>query len=490
MKLQVRFSLFTVVLVALIVAITSAFTLYFLQYFLRLEMKRNQTALLNGLRKVCEESTITHDDLLLVNYTTSLDKTVKGLVYASFYDLRRQLTVGSSPVFKRLFADEKTRASPLPAGVEFHTLSDAEKGKVLDVSTKVVLENRTIGVARLGFDVSVLESSLQETIRQIQRYVMVGASIALALGLALAVWLALQLTHPIEELARGAQAIGKGHLDTQIAITRKDELGSLAEEFNSMAVKLKELDKLKDDFVSSVSHELRSPLAAISGYVELLTSRPLEDINPEKRQKAFTIIQESTSRLTHFINDILDLAKIKAGRVELRKMPFNLKKAADEIISLFTPVFEKRGLVPYVDVAPDIPVIFIDEDKIRQVMTNLVSNALKFTPTGGKVSIIGRLQGGDVLVTVADTGVGIPKESLQDVFDRFKQVGGQNGKTAGVPKGTGLGLAIAKGIVEAHGGKIWVESELNKGSEFKFTLPRQASVSEERVAVAKGLFGK
>jgi signal transduction histidine kinase len=490
MKLQMRFSIFTVVLVAFIVTITSAFTLYFLQYFLRLEMKRNQIALLNGLRKVCEESTITHDDLLLINYTTSLDKTVKGLVYASFYDVRRQLTVGSSPVFQRLFADEKTRAAPVPGDVEFHTLSDSEKGNVLDVATKVILDGQEVGVARLGFDVGVLESSLRETIRQIQRYVMVGASIALVFGLASAVWLTLQLTRPIQELAEGAQAIGKGNLDTQIPITRKDELGSLAEEFNSMAVRLKELDRLKDDFVSSVSHELRSPLAAISGYVELLTSRPLEDINPDKRQKAFSIIQESTSRLTHFINDILDLAKIKAGRIELRRMPFNLRKAADEIISLFAPVFEKRGLVPCVDVAPDVPVIFIDEDKIRQVMTNLVSNALKFTPSGGKVSIIGRLQGDDVLVSVADTGVGIPKESLQDVFDRFKQASGQNGKMTGVPKGTGLGLAIAKGIVEAHGGKIWVESELNKGSEFKFTLPRQAPAVEERVTAAQGLFGK
>jgi signal transduction histidine kinase len=490
MKLRARFSLFTVILVAAIVMVTSVFTMYFLQYFLRIEMRRNQAALLNSLRKICEESVITHDDLLLINYTTSLNKTVKGLAYASFYDARRQLTIGSSPVFQRLFASDQARRELPATDAQARMLTDSEVGGVLDISTKVVLNGRLIGVARLGFDVRVLEASLKDTVRRIQRIVGAGALVALGLGLASAVWLALQLTRPIHELAQGAQAIGRGDLETRIPVNRADELGSLAQEFNHMAVKLKELDRLKDDFVSSVSHELRSPLAAISGYVELLTSRPLEEITFEKRQKAFSIIQESTSRLTHFINDILDLAKIKAGRIELRRMPFDLKKAANEIMGLFAPVFEKKGLTVGVDVSRDVPVISVDEDKIRQVLTNLVSNAIQFTPRGGNISVSGRLESGQVLVSVADTGVGIPRDSLKNIFDRFKQANGQKERAPGLSKGTGLGLAIAKGIVEAHGGHIWVESELDKGSEFKFTLPRELQAAEGGVAAARDLFGK
>lgn len=489
MKLRTRFSLFTVALVAIVVAITSVFTIYFLQQLLRLEMKGNQLSLLNNFRKVCEESIITHDDLLLINFTASLNKTVPGLVYASFYDSRRALTLGSSPVFQRLFRSIEVRSAS-PPETRWTVLKDPEVGSVLDVATPVTFEGKERGTARLGFDVRVLEASLRKTVERIQRIVGAVALVAMAIGLGSALWLALQLTRPIHQLAQGAQAIGEGRLETQIPVNRRDELGFLAQEFNSMAIKLKELDQLKDDFVSSVSHELRSPLAAISGYVELLMSRPLDEISPEKRQKAFGIIQESTSRLSHFINDILDLAKIKAGHIELRKMPFDIRKAADEIKGLFAPVFEKKELAFHVDVAPDVPVIPADEDKIRQVITNLVSNALKFTPSGGRIGIVARANGRDVVVSVTDTGIGIPVESLKDVFDRFKQVKGQKDRMPSAPKGSGLGLAIAKGIVEAHGGRIWVESEFNKGSQFKFTLPKESAAVGVGVTAAKGLFGK
>jgi signal transduction histidine kinase len=129
--------------------------------------------------------------------------------------------------------------------------------------------------------------------------------------------------------------IGEGNLDTQLNINRNDEIGLLAREFNIMAVKLRELDQLKDAFVSSVSHELRSPLTAISGYVELLTLKPINELNPEKTKKALEIIQESTTRLTQFVNDILDVAKIKAGKMEIHKTPFDTRATCDSVFGLF-----------------------------------------------------------------------------------------------------------------------------------------------------------
>jgi signal transduction histidine kinase len=263
-------------------------------------------------------------------------------------------------------------------------------------------------------------------------------------------------------------------LDTHINVNRKDEIGFLADEFNIMAVKLKELDQLKDDYVSSVSHELRSPLAAISGYVELMTRKPLEQIPVEKRTKAFGIIQESTTRLTGFINDILDLAKIKAGRVDIRKTNVHLGKSIEEIVGLFAPLFEKKKITGTVAVPAELPILALDEEKMKQVVTNLISNAYKFTPEGGRITVSAEDSGETITVAVTDTGIGIPKDYVNQLFERFKQVPGTREKMGG-PKGTGLGLAIAKGIVEAHGGKIWVESEVGQGSSFKFTLPKAAT---------------
>jgi signal transduction histidine kinase len=473
-KLRSRLSLFTVLIMTFVVAGTSLSTVYFLRLLLFQETRVNQRALLNNFRKVCEEALITHDDVLLFNYLNSLTKTVPGLVYASFVDTDRQLIIGRTDAFSQIFPDIG-RAASLPNSPDKDgdvSLQQTQSGdKVEDLATVVTLEGVRYGVARVGILQTVIENSVRDKTARIQRIVYMVSAAAFFFGLLAALWMAATLTHPIHLLAEGAKSLGDGNLDTQIAIRRNDEIGVLADEFNIMAVKLKELDQLKDDFVSSVSHELRSPLSAISGYVELLTSKPLEQIVPEKRTKAFNIIQESTSRLTGFINDILDLAKLKSGRVEVRKGPFSVKQAAEEILGLFAPLFEKKKLQSYSYVDASVPVIQADEEKLKQVITNLVSNALKFTPEGGAISISCQDDPDKLTVSVSDTGIGIPKDYLGQIFERFKQVPGTREKIGG-PKGTGLGLAIAKGIVEAHGGKLWAESEMGKGSTFRFTLPK------------------
>lgn len=476
MKLRTRLSLFTVLLMSLVVAGTSASTVYFLRKLLFEEARANQLALLNNFKKVCEEALITHDDVLLFNYTNSLSKTVPGIVYAAFVDVDRQLIIGKTDAFSQIFSDITQAASVQSdaAGGSIQTFKTISNESVEDLSIPVTLEGVKYGVARVGILQTVIESAVKEKTQRIQRIVFYVSGVAFFIGLLVALWTAAQLTRPIHLLAEGAKSLGDGNLDTQIDIDRNDEIGLLANEFNIMAVKLKELDQLKDDFVSSVSHELRSPLSAISGYVELLMSKPLEQIVPEKRTKAFSIIQESTSRLTQFINDILDLAKLKSGRVEIRKSPLNIKQSAEEILGLFAPLFEKKKIQSYSYIDSTVPIIQADEEKIKQVITNLVSNALKFTPEGGAISIAVQEDSDKLTVGVSDTGIGIPKDYLGQIFERFKQVPGTREKIGG-PKGTGLGLAIAKGIVEAHGGKIWAESETGKGSTFKFTLPKAAS---------------
>jgi signal transduction histidine kinase len=166
------------------------------------------------------------------------------------------------------------------------------------------------------------------------------------------------------------------------------------------------------------------------------------------------------------------LAKIKSGRVEVRKTPFSVQKACEEILGLFAPLFEKKKLQAKLQMG-NLPLVPADEDKLKQVITNLVSNALKFTPEGGSITLAAQEDAEKLTISVIDTGIGIPKEFVGQIFERFKQVPGT--RQTGGPKGTGLGLAIAKGVVEAHGGKIWVESEAGKGSRFRFTLPKTDS---------------
>jgi histidine kinase len=474
MKLRTRFGFFTVLLVTAVVGGISLSMVVLLRKLFTAENTQTQMTAMDNFRKVCEESVILADPVIADSYSRSLKKRLPGLAYAVFVRRDLNLVVGRDENFDHFFSTAAAVYIGDRKGSEALTLTwrDPQSGPVRDLSVDIRNNDRVVGVARIGFFQDLMDAEVSEKTARVQGIVLVVSGVGLGFGLLAALTLSAQITRPVALLADAARRLGRGELDTQIRLQREDELGVLAAEFNEMAVKLKELDRLKDEFVSSVSHELRSPLAAISGYVELLARKPLDQIVPEKREKAFRIILESASRLTQFINDILDLAKIKAGRVEVRKTPFRLRQAAEDVLGLFHPLFEAKKLRGVCDVNGAIPSLFADEEKVRQVLTNLVSNAYKFTPEGGSVTVGAQTDGKAVTVTVADTGVGIPREYVGRIFERFKQVPGP-GRQAG-PKGTGLGLAIAKGIVEAHGGKIWAESEAGQGSRFRFTLPLDA----------------
>ncbi len=459
-----------------VVAITGLSTVFTLRHFLRGEMHQSQETWFANFRGACTDAVYLGDDLAIQATSESLEKSVPELAYAVFIDESRGgIQLGgleSLQRFKKLSprcaTDEKSGTSPIVR----ESQSGEEKWlHYCEPLTEVnVRGDRINGIVFLGFNVNLMEARLESIIDRIWPKLLWSMCLVLIVGLMVAFFLAKKLTGPISNLTEGAKAIGEGHWDTRIPVESADELGFLAHEFNLMAMKLKEFDQLKDDFVSSVSHELRSPLAAISGYAELLRGKPIEDIAPDKREKALSIIQESTSRLAHFINDILDLAKLKSGHVEVRRKPFRLRTVVEEIAGLFQPLLEKKDINCFVDIPESVPSLLVDDEKIRQVITNLLSNALKFTPSQGKIRIIARNQTDFVQISVEDTGMGIPDDQKEAVFERFRQVKTSTTAVTG-QKGTGLGLAIAKGNVEAHGGRIWVESELGKGTKVHFTIP-------------------
>lgn len=470
MKLRTRLSLFTGIIIVALVGGVSLSILHLLQKVFLEEVRANQKTALKNFSRVCEESLVLRDPVIVVSYTESLSKSLPGLAYAVFAHVEFQRVFGENPKFQE-FYPFFSHAMEAPSGEQ---VLRSPKGELIqEVSAPVMRGDLLAGMVRVGFYQNYVDATVAEKVVRVQGIVFLVAGISLVLAVLATIVMSAQITRPLNKLATGAKAIGEGNLDTQIHVGRNDELGFLAHEFNIMAIRLKELDQLKDEFVSSVSHELRSPLAAISGYVELMTRKPLEQIPVEKRTKAFNIILDSTTRLTQFINDILDLAKLKAGRVDIRKTAFNAGKALEETLGLFQPLLDKKRMTGRVNAPADLPTVLADDEKVRQVITNLVSNAYKFTPEEGTLTLSAKDTGTDLTVSVADTGIGIPKEFIGKLFERFKQVPGTRQKMGG-PKGTGLGLAIAKGIVEAHGGRIWAESEPGQGTTFFFTLPKAA----------------
>jgi len=240
-----------------------------------------------------------------------------------------------------------------------------------------------------------------------------------------------------------------------------------------------ELERLKSDFISSVSHQFKSPLTAIEGYIDFFIEGIDIGIEKEKQIKALNIMKHNASRLGGMIDDVLDLAKIEAGQLEVKRQPLKLGEMLEGKAEEFRPLARKKEIEIEVKAEEKMGQVLGDRERLKKVLDNLLSNALKFNHRKGKVVIeakeIGtqrRGSGGFVEVSISDTGCGIPKTEISGVFDKFRRLGPEDETMMEELKGPGLGLAIAKGIVEAQGGKIWVESELGKGSKFIFTLPK------------------
>ncbi len=254
----------------------------------------------------------------------------------------------------------------------------------------------------------------------------------------------------------------------------------------SNVTKAKELEQMKIDFVSSVSHELRTPLASVKQAISLILDKTAGEVNHEQ-EKMLSLAKRNVERLTRLINDILDVSKIEAGKMVLNRSPHDLCEIVEEVGQTMALFAQSRDVQISYSAPKDLPRVHVDRDRIIQVFTNLVGNAIKFTPSQGKVSLNAAdiPRGGEATTflktAVADTGRGIAKEDLAKVFEKFSQIGAKSTDV----KGTGLGLTISRALVEQHGGQIWVESEAGKGSKFTVSLPvwKETPVPQEEKAI-------
>jgi PAS domain S-box-containing protein len=246
---------------------------------------------------------------------------------------------------------------------------------------------------------------------------------------------------------------------------RSSELAAANEELSLRNQEVERANRLKSEFLASMSHELRTPLNTILGFSELLSELNAGPLN-EKQKRFLTHIQHDAGHLLALINDVLDLSKIEAGRLELRLEEFPMAVAAAEVLSSIRPLAATKGIRLDSDLDTRLA-LEADRLRFKEILYNLLSNAIKFTPSGGRVWIESSIVDDSVCILVGDTGIGIKPEDQQEIFESFRQV---SATTKGVREGTGLGLAITKRLVEHHGGRIWVESELGQGSRFFFTL--------------------
>lgn len=299
-------------------------------------------------------------------------------------------------------------------------------------------------------------------------------ALALALGLTVIVGTVLtrQLLRPIEVLRRGMAHVAEGDFEPTVRVPahRPDELGDLSRSFRTMTERLAELDRLKAEFVSVASHEIKTPLSVIRGYVSLLADGIYGEVS-ETQKKTLQSISDQVDRLTRLVHRLLDISRFEAGggRLEVRRI--NVRDFLDELTQGFHVLAFQNGIDFRVHVADDVPVnLEGDADRLNEVLGNLLSNAFKFTPRGGTISLDASRDGAGVRVEVADTGVGIPPDKLPKIFEKFYQVDNEAQPRSA---GSGLGLAIAREIVEAHGGTITAESQVGEGTRFRVALPER-----------------
>ncbi|MPQ29914.1 GAF domain-containing protein [Clostridium estertheticum] len=244
--------------------------------------------------------------------------------------------------------------------------------------------------------------------------------------------------------------------------------------------KLKDIDKTKTDFLSTVSHELRTPLTSIIGFTEMVKRKfegtivPELDLSIQKNQSAVVKIKRNVNiilsegeRLSSLINDLLDISRMEAGKVVLNMRKIDIEEIITQVITLMNPIIRGKSLQVIQSISETLPEIMADKDKLMQVIINLISNAIKFTQKGCIVCSA-RVVAQNIIVSISDTGVGIREEDKKYIFKKFSQVGDT---LTDKPTGTGLGLSICKYIIEEHGGEIWVESEIGKGTDFSFSIP-------------------
>ena len=297
-----------------------------------------------------------------------------------------------------------------------------------------------------------------------------SASAAFLAAVILSWFVSRRVVTPIRETMAASQRIAEGHYQERVQVPGNvrrgelDELALLALSFNQMASQLDKTETMRRQMIGDVVHELRTPLTIIKGTMEGLMDGVLP-ANAETYQQ----VHQEADRLQRLVADLQELSKVEGGAIDLKVQPLSVSSVVEKVISRFQQPYQAKSLQLIMDVQPETISVMADEDRLQQILTNLLSNALLYTLSGGSVTVQARQEGHFVAFQVRDTGIGISAEHLPHVFTRFYRIDKSRARVSG---GSGVGLTVSKHLVEAQGGRIWVESDgPGKGSRFFFSLP-------------------
>lgn len=339
---------------------------------------------------------------------------------------------------------------------------------LLGEQSRIAAEGMEAAAVRLA---TAIQSAAEEALgraRAMERRTWTAVLVALVASVGAAVggtgWVAARLSRSLRRLSVATREVADGSFSQPVSVESRDEIADLTGAFNRMAARLREVEAMKEEFFSTISHELRTPLTSIREGVHLLREGIHGPLTP-KQERLVTIVGASAERLLQLINQILDLSRLQAGLLPLDRRWVDLDRLAARALDELRPQAEEKSMHIGRVGAPGSIKVFADEERLLQILINLVGNAVKFTPIGGSVRLALAERADEVEIAVSDTGPGIPAEALPRIFDRYQQAHRGRG-------GSGVGLAIVKALAEAHGGRVGVESEEGQGSRFRVILPR------------------
>lgn len=463
MRIRAKISVFATALVAAVVCAVAANLVWLEQRRVRTEFLSRGDVLMEGVLRIARESLSTQDELMLLSYLKFLmsDYPEIEVVVVSrqghsslLGEVRTELLYKTVTVTEQKAAEFSASrpgagapASPAQSGLPPETFS-------IQVGFSKSVLDRKISAAQLGLTLKILRI----------------AALGLLIGVAGSLWLGHLLSRPLAELTQAAERIGEGHLDTAVSVSGRDEIGVLGSQFNRMSERLRELVRFKEDLLSTLSHELNTPLSGLKGFLEYLQEEGRRQ-TAEDRRESYETMAEAVKQMEISLTNALHLFK-SDRQPALRLEDWRVRDLLAEVVRLFVPTAHVNGIDLRGPLGAAEGAVLSDKEMLRRTVINLVSNALKFTPPGGKVSIALDEDPESVLVSVSDTGPGIAPEYREMIFTKFFRAPGPDGGEQRVP-GSGLGLAIAKQAADAQGGRVWVESEVGKGSTFFVKIPRR-----------------
>jgi signal transduction histidine kinase len=446
MKLQAKLALATAALVCAVIGGVAFFLVRAQTSALERQSRHRLETLMEGVGRIAREAIASRDELMLVSYLMTLQKEHKEFAFADVYwEGHKAPTIGK----------EGPGTTVLSLGV---SAVDGAGG----AERKAAL--------RLGFTSRLLDEEISRETRPLLAETLRLAAVFVCLGI-LAAWIfAWQITRSIHALAAAAEELGKGRFNVCVPMEGSDEVAALGRRFNAMTASLRELMTFREDMLHALTHELNNPLAGVKAYLELLEDGKIQ--GRAETEDAVNTMSAAVKRMEVSLARALALFKSQSRSVPVFWTQVSIRDVLNEVARLFAPVAEAKGVALYpISLGPE-GLIGTDPEMLRQIASNLISNAVKYTPSGGEVRVGLDERAREVVFWVRDTGAGISAQDLPRIFEKFDRSGAGDGSGGKIP-GTGLGLSIVRSVVRRLRGKIRVESEVGKGTVFTVELPKR-----------------